>query len=671
MPITAVFEQNMKYKNYKLRSKNRVILLLFILITVAGIAFVLSNFSILIIYQQITYLIIAASVWIVTLMVINWINRTYFEKPIERLTEVSRAASLGDLSKRTGYNNTDEIGQIAVAIDNIIENQLKLAEFAEKIGDGNFDVEYKILSAQDKLGSSITGMRDKLQKIAYEDISRNWASQGLTKFGEITREDADNLTVLCDKFLSSLAKYINANQGMIFLLNTEDSTIPNLKLESAYAWDKKKYIKRIIEIGEGLIGQAAIEKDIIYMTDVPKEFITITSGLGDATPTCVIIVPMMFNNELFGILELASFRELKNFEIEFVQKLAEILASTISRVRTNEQTQKLLKDSQKLTEEMRAQEEEMRQNIEEMNATQEEMEQREVERIGIFTAINNTLATVEFNMEGKIINANEKFLQLMNYNIDEIENKTDRMFADLSNEPIEYYNEFWKELRLGKPQKGDFKRITKEGREIWINASYTPALDKDQKPYKVIELAQDITEKKKVELETQRQGEELRIQGEKLKSYTTELEDIKQNLSEKLNEASNGLLRKIKDIESERAKNVAVLEGCVDGVICFNQEGIIEYFNNAAEDIWGLEREKIIGKPISNAIPISIQQKDNMLTAYYLNNGSTKEIGVRTEVSWQDENSKEYDLLMTLTRAKVDDSISFTIFAQQISIDLF
>jgi len=661
----------MKYTNYKLRTKNRIILFLFILISVSGIAFVLSNLSLSILYQQITYVIITLVLWIFSIVIIRKVNRAYIEKPIEKLTEVSISASFGDLSKRSGYTNDDEIGQIASAIDNIIENQLKLSEFAEKIGDGIFDVEYTVLSEKDKLGSSITSMRDKLQKIAMDDIGRNWASQGLTKFGEITREEADNLTVLCDKFLSSLVKYINGNQGMIFLLNTDDLTNPLLVLESAYAWDKKKYIKKTIEIGEGLIGQAAIEKDIIYMTDVPSDFITITSGLGDANPRSILISPLLFNNDLFGILEIASFRELKSFEIEFVQKIAEILASTISRVRTNEQTQKLLKDSQKLTEEMRAQEEEMRQNIEEMNATQEEMEQREDERIGIFTAINNTLATVEFNMEGKIINANEKFLQLMNFSIEEIENKTDRMFADLSNEPIEAYNEFWKELRLGRPQKGDFKRITKEGREIWINASYTPALDKDRIPYKVIELAQDITEKKKAELETQRQGEELRIQGEKLKSYTTELEDIKQNLSEKLNEASNGLLRKIKDIESEKAKNVAVLEGCVDGVVCFNQDGIVEYFNNAAEDIWGVEREKVIGKPLINTIPISLEQKENNLVAMFINNGSTKEVGVRTEVSWKDENSKEYDLLMTLTRAKIDERTNFTIFAQQISIDLF
>lgn len=245
------------------------------------------------------------------------------------------------------------------------------------------------------------------------------------------------------------------------------------------------------------------------------------------------------------------------------------------------------------------------------------------------------------------------------------------MFADKANEPIELYNKFWLDLSQGKPQRDDFKRITKDGREIWLNASYTPALDKHGKPYKVIELAQDITEKKKAELELQRQAEELRTQGEKLKTYTSELEDIKQNLSERLNEASKGLIKKIQDIESEKAKNIAVLEGCVDGVISFNQNGNIEYFNQAAEEIWGIQREDVIGKPITTLLPIELATKENTLNAYYSNNGTSKEIHIRTEISFADVNGNSIDLLATLTKARVDNETTFTIFAQKISVDLF
>lgn len=661
----------MNFKNWKLDTIINLIIIFVISINLAGILLILDNLSYDSVYQQITSVIVLITIWALFIILIKRLSVKKLLKPLKRVSSIAHQVSIGDLSEKTNILDKNEIGQIASSFDIIIQNQINLAEFAEKIGDGTFDVEYEVLSEKDKLGLSITGMRDKLLKLSVEDDARKWVSEGLTQFSEMVRDDDINLSLLGDKFLSSLVKYLSANQGMIFLYKQEKNMEAYLELLSAYAWSRKKYLEKKIEPGQGLIGQVAIEKDKIYVTETPEDYITITSGLGDANPRSILVVPMISNDEMLGVIELASFKQLRLYEIEFVEKLAEILASAILRIKTNEQTQALLRDSQKLTEELRTQEEEMRQNLEEMNATQEEMQQREVERIGIFTAINNTLATVEFNMEGRIIHANDKFLKLLHYTIDEIENETDRLFVDVSKEPIEEYNNFWEELKQGNSQSGDFKRVTKEGREIWINASYTPALDKDGVPYKVIALATDITEKKMAELETKRQAEELRIQGDKMKAYTSELEDIKTNLSEKLSEASQGLKKKIHDIETEKAKNVAILEGCVDGLISFNQDGYIEYFNKAAEEIWGVGREKVLGKPIKDIIPIRLGEKNELITAYFTYNGTDKEIGERTEVSWVTEAGKEFDLLATLTSAKVDSGITFTIFAQQISVDLF
>ena len=661
----------MRFSAFSLRKKINVVISIFIIVNITGMVYAVSLLEPSVIYQQISRLVLVGLISALFIILIIRVLYKFLIDPLKQLNKVAKLASAGDLSRKVDYKQGDEIGQIAKSIDEIVQNLLNLDEFAEQIGDGNFNVDYKILSEKDKLGTTITGMRDKLQKVAAEDVRRNWAAEGLARFGEILRDENDDLQLASDKLLSHLVRYLDANQGFIFLNNDGEDAEVSLELVSAFAWERKKYLAKKIAVGEGLVGQAAIEKATIFLTDVPQEYINITSGLGDANPRSILIVPLLYNDEIFGVIELASFKVYKKYEVEFVEKLAEIIASSISRVKVNEQTQKLLRESQKLTEEMRAQEEEMRQNLEEMNATQEEMLLREVERIGIFTAINNTLATVEFDMQGKIIEANEKFLDMMHYTLEDIENKTDRMFADQSSEPIEAYNQFWKQLRDGEPKKGDFRRLTKDGREIWINASYTPALDKDGVPYKVIELAQDITEKKKAELESKRQAEELKVQGEKLKNYTGELEDIKNNLSEKLEEASLGLKKKIRDIEEEKSKNVAVLEGCVDGVISFNQQGIIEYFNNAAEEIWSIQREAIMGKPVKEIIPISLERTKEDLTACFSNNGTKKEIGIRSEITLHDQNGNEMDLLITLTRAKVVDEYTFTLFAQNISVDLF
>ncbi|MCK4920057.1 MAG: GAF domain-containing protein, partial [Bacteroidales bacterium] len=303
----------MKILNYRLNVKLNLILVLFILFNISGIFLILNSIKPDFIYQQITNVIIIIVLWLFLIILIKQIFSRFFVNPLGKVSKVSRLASIGDLSTKVDYKSKDEIGEIASSIDSIIENEQHLAEFAEQIGDGNFKVEYEVLSEKDKLGSSLTLMRDKLKKLADDDMERNWSSEGLTKFEEILRKEENDLQILCDTVLSTLVKYMGANQGMIFLLIKEKKDT-YLELTSAYAWEKKKYIDKKIQLGEGLIGQTAIERETIYLTDVPNEFINITSGLGDANPRSIIIIPFIFNGEQFGVMEMAFFKQLKPFE---------------------------------------------------------------------------------------------------------------------------------------------------------------------------------------------------------------------------------------------------------------------------------------------------------------------------------------------------------------------
>jgi transcriptional regulator with GAF, ATPase, and Fis domain len=136
-----------------------------------------------------------------------------------------------------------------------------------------------------------------------------------------------------------------------------------------------------VEIGQGLLGQAYLEKRSIYLKEIPKNYISITSGLGMANPTTLLIVPLKVNEDILGVIELASFHEFSDFEIRFIETIGENIASTLQGIKTNTITKELLAASQQQTEEMRAQEEEMRQNMEELSATQEEMSRKEGEYI--------------------------------------------------------------------------------------------------------------------------------------------------------------------------------------------------------------------------------------------------------------------------------------------------
>ena len=223
-------------------------------------------------------------------------------------------------------------------------------------------------------------MRGNLSRVAEEDKKRNWATEGQAKFGEILRTNNSDVQKLSDEIIANLVKYLKANQGALYIIDdTEDSEESTMSMTSCYAWDKKKFLNQKVHKGEGLAGQAWQEMDTVYLTDVPQNYIRITSGLGDANPTCILIVPLKVNDQIFGVAEIASFNTMKDYEIEFVQKIGESIASTVSSVKVNTRTQRLLEESQQMTEQMRAQEEEMRQNMEELQATQEGMKRQESE----------------------------------------------------------------------------------------------------------------------------------------------------------------------------------------------------------------------------------------------------------------------------------------------------
>jgi len=225
-----------------------------------------------------------------------------------------------------------------------------------------------------------------------EEAKRNWKTSGLAEVGNLLRAET-NLDELCDKIIAFIVKYMEANQGALFLLNDEDGNASQeLFIKSAYAYERKKWLNQSVQPGEGLVGQCFLEKDYIYLTDVPDEFITIKSGLGDANPRAILITPMLVNEQIYGIFEIASFKKIEQYQIDFMMELGENIAMTLNNFKINERTKKLLEETQEQSEQLRSQEEEMRQNMEELQATQEEQERQQKELVDKIRALESEKA---------------------------------------------------------------------------------------------------------------------------------------------------------------------------------------------------------------------------------------------------------------------------------------
>ncbi len=246
------------------------------------------------------------------------------------------------------------------------QNSLLVLEMQEQ--------QHKLYNNEHKLNEYIK----EIEKAKEEDKVRQWRAEGIAKFNELIRRDNQQPQKLYDELIAEMVRQVEANQGGFFILNDSDDE-PFLEMAACYAYEKSKYVDKKIYVSEGLMGQAFQDKEPIMLTEVPPQYVHITSGLGKALPRCILIVPLKYNEQVCGMIELASFDVFQPYHIEFVGRVGEIIASAILTAQSNEKTQLLLRETQQQAEQMRAQEEEMRQNVEELNATQEEMQRRQAE----------------------------------------------------------------------------------------------------------------------------------------------------------------------------------------------------------------------------------------------------------------------------------------------------
>lgn len=327
-----------------------------------------------------TLLILNLIIILLVLAIYGGIHLKFFI-PLRKLSIQLLQMSRGNISLDKQKTNEKELNLVYNNLKALSDRLLEVTAFSDQLSKNNYKSEFEPASGTDELGNSLIELRNNLETATNEaeerrknDQIQNWTTQGMAKFGEILRQNEENIKNLGQTIITNLVKYMNINQGGIFVQNVDDFNKETLDLVAVYAYDREKFAQKQILPGEGLVGTCYSEKETIYMTDVPSGYVNITSGLGEATPTCILIVPLKKEDGVLGVIELGSFHALEEHEVAFVEKIAESIAATLSNVRITEQTSGLLGQLQEQTEMMKSQEEEMRQNLEEMQATQEEAE---------------------------------------------------------------------------------------------------------------------------------------------------------------------------------------------------------------------------------------------------------------------------------------------------------
>ncbi len=298
--------------------------------------------------SRINYLVTLTIIIGIVLILISTLVLYYFGNsvsvPIQMIEKQLAQMSQGLVVKKLSLNRNDEIGQMKQSLDALIDGFASYAGFARDIGAGNLDSEFKLLSDKDNLGNSLLDMRNSLrhareeeEKRKEENKRRQWAAEGLAVLSDIIRMSS-SLNSMAVEVLKKLTDYVDAQMGGFFVLNDSDKDNIYLEQIATVAYQKSKYIRRRVYPGDGLIGTCYLEKEKIYMTKIPDGYIELHTGLGGANPKNLLLVPLIMENSVLGVLEIASNIIFQEYKIEFIERLSQSLAIAIasSRITSSE-----------------------------------------------------------------------------------------------------------------------------------------------------------------------------------------------------------------------------------------------------------------------------------------------------------------------------------------------
>ena len=436
--------------------------------------------------------------FVILSIVISMVARNISEA-IVSINNKLAALSLGVIDKtdRGRQLIEGEITDLEHSLDKLFDSLQASVDFAGEIGKGNLTAEYHLLSDDDTLGESLITMQNSLIKAKKEedkkkllDDQRNWVTHGLANFGEIIRQDNDNIEDFAYNLLSQLLQYVDVVQGAIYF-KKEDQYSNEVKFENkaAIAYGKQIMLENAeVTEKDGIFGRTITEKKYIYLEDIPESYVTFTQGKKEAQkPRNLLVVPMIVNDEIYGIMELVSYNHFEQYKIEFIEKLCENIASVVSSVNTNIHNAHLLEQSNEQADELSQHEEEMRQNLEEMQATQEEAAKRHDTLNAQLMAFYDGLMVAEIDTDGKLVNMSKRMVRFYGLNNESVDGLAYISVVAQDDAARESFKNFWEKLLTnGKGQRKMEANI--HGKDTYA-VEYYKVINKNDEPYRVIVIA--------------------------------------------------------------------------------------------------------------------------------------------------------------------------------------
>jgi len=293
----------------------------------------------------------------------------------QNLKDITRQANniaQGDYSAEIQpLSDKDELGQALFAMTSSLRD---IGSVAEALSNNNFEQKVQVKGERDLLANSINNMVDNLREMTSNAQREDWIKSGHAQLADKMRGEL-NLETMTDNVITFLSKYTNSQVGVFYL--ADDAR--NLDLASSYAYKRRKSLSDTIAVGEGIVGQAVKEKQLISVSNVPKDYMAINSGLGESAPNTIVALPLVVENSVKGAIELGSFGQFSDQAFELFDRVSESIAVAINSARDRTKMQGLLEEAQRTTEELQSQQEELRSSNEELEEQTETIKRSESE----------------------------------------------------------------------------------------------------------------------------------------------------------------------------------------------------------------------------------------------------------------------------------------------------
>ncbi len=430
-------------------------------------------------------IILFVSLWILSIAILYFAGRYFFlfkERIIQSFLNV-------------GKRETDKIKdkQVNIAIRSLKDYFERTEQLIKGISEDDNVIETKSISKNDKIGEALAVLKNEFveikkqqEKLNEESKLRNEFSEGSAKINNLLRYTMD-IEQLSFDIIKTTIEFLEVEQGALLIINDDNPDDVFLEMKASYAYDKKRLADKNIPIKSGLAGRCVLEKESIFLTEIPDNYTKIVSGFGETEAKSLALIPLIFNNEVQGIIEIASLKIIEKSKIEFLESVGENIASTYSNIKNTERTEKLLLQTQKQSDQIETQRAELQEKIDTHRRQNRNLDKNVIELQEIIKSIKTSAYVVEYDTSGVIIEVNNKITDILGIERDKLIEKTHKDLI-VCDDYDSKYKSFWKKLKTGIAFEIVEKHISANKEEFDLYQIYTPVKNARGRIFRILSI---------------------------------------------------------------------------------------------------------------------------------------------------------------------------------------